>query len=566
MKQKKFLFTLLLALFFIAPSVQGAEMRYFEFAPDISGTSLIGSTAVYQYVKPYDDYISGFDVWVSNTGSSGSASFSLRAQNDMVLATKSVTIPNAPPVWGGTFVHVALPSSVHVSSTETYKIRMTTSMPSLRLYTVDLTQLRPHDSGEPIPPQVLPAYVGTTEQRYAYKFALYEDNDTASPILSDFVLSLASPQLMNLSFRANEPVDRRVLYGLTGQALDSEIPFTNLYRLCPPGGVVCTLSIPTIPNTGYSYRFTARDAWGNETVQEGSFISSAEWFASSSTSPAIPPQPSSTITIINPRAEQITEHSATIVWTTDVPGNSSALLSIRDYLGFRAIASFGDSTLELEHALPTGMILIPNTQYFVSLTSFDSGGNYSGANIEFVTLGGAIAPPPPVNPPPQNPPPQSPPQAPLPQPSSTPSTIPDPTIPPPTSPAVIVTPSTNEGGSGVVLQWSVPSTGAPSGGYRIDVFDMGNVLRGQFFSTSPDVTLSSLPAGDYRAVVYADEGGIFTKVALPAPITVAAPYTKPASAWDNLTLYLSLFIGIIGAFLVIFFVQRLLRRRGGLKG
>lgn len=548
MNKRMFTIFFSLTLFFAAHFVQAAELRYFEFGPDVSTTFHITSGVIpYQFFKPYDDYISGFDIWVHNAGSAGSVSFGLRDASDTLLASKTITIPTLAPVWGGTKVHVVFDTPIHVTSANTYKIRIVTSMPSLYLYYARLTELRQHDAGDALSIQVLPAYLNSSDQLYAFKFALYEDSDASAPLLSDVTSTLISSEQVRFSFHANEPVDASVLFGLIDQTFTEETPFANRYILCPSGGTFCSVTISILPTISYAYRLMVRDVWGNTQYVDGTLGSSVVVASSTPPLPTSTPPIIPSLAITNSRVTNITGNSATIAWTTTIPANSSILVSINDYLGFRAITSVGDSTQELEHAISTGPILLSGTHYFVSISSFDSSGNYAGGDVDFIAQTSST---PPVTPPPVLPPPILPP---APIPTSTPS------VPSDTPPPSVV----NEGGA-PALQWEPSSLGVSSGGYRVDVFDESGVLRGQFFTSSSlyRVSLASLPAGTYRAIVYAVDGeGVFTKVAPPAPVVISASYSRPNSFWSDLTFYLEVFVGVVGTFLITFFGWRFLRRR-----
>ena len=56
-----------------------AGNKYFEFAPDTDRTiSLAEVNTPSQMVYPQNDFISGFDIWIDNSGQPGSATFTLK--------------------------------------------------------------------------------------------------------------------------------------------------------------------------------------------------------------------------------------------------------------------------------------------------------------------------------------------------------------------------------------------------------------------------------------------------------------------------------------------------------
>ncbi len=133
-------------LFLIFPfSVLAAELEFFEFAPDIADSLTVSVVETpYQVFTPYDDYISGFDFWLENTGASGSVSFTFLDQNNNALASKSIMVSNTGIVWGGKKFHIQLNQPIKVESFDKYKIKISSSLSKLKLYYAGLVQLLEH--------------------------------------------------------------------------------------------------------------------------------------------------------------------------------------------------------------------------------------------------------------------------------------------------------------------------------------------------------------------------------------------------------------------------------------
>ena len=166
-KMRRVIFTL---IFFALPiMVMADESRYFEFAPDISkALKIVNVDTPYQPFIPYNDFVSGFDIWIDNSGSPGEASFGLRTENDELIAAKTVSIPTSPFKWGGTRFRVDFENSVHVSSGQTYKIKIVSSMPALHLYYSNRIQLLEHNENYTLWSAVLPARLGSVDQNFAF--------------------------------------------------------------------------------------------------------------------------------------------------------------------------------------------------------------------------------------------------------------------------------------------------------------------------------------------------------------------------------------------------------------
>jgi len=471
----------------IAAAATAWAAPYFEFSPDYAQSLLVASApdSVSQVFLPLNEYLAGFDVWVSNAGQAGTATFTLYSPTDAVLATRTVTIPAIADSEGGARFSVALTSQIGVSGALPYRIHVATAVPTLRLYYAQQNRILAHN-GVP-----LPAYtgglarIGDADQGYSFKFALTENAETSPPQLS--AIGVAQPSLgtVVLSFNANEPVDTRVAYG------GSTVPYTGQYTSCPSGITTCAVTLPVTPGLTYSYTLTARDVWGNEVSATGQFTASGEPPAPSPTAsgtpsptPTLSPSatPDSTRPVIsNARATAVHATGATIAWTTDEAANSNVAVFMLPFLTFAA--GNADSTLELEHALPFAG-LQQNVAYRARITTSDAAGNLASASVDFLT--GTPTPTP------ENATP-------------TPSGTPTPT------PSVSIGPGS---GNGTGIAWSAPSNGTPSDGYRIDIIGADGKLIRTIRTADLTADLGELPDG-VTVIVYGDNGGVYEKVAEP---------------------------------------------------
>lgn len=73
----------------------------------------------------------------------------------------------------------------------------------------------------------------------------------------------------------------------------------------------------------------------------------------------------------------------------------------------------------------------------------------------------------------------------------------------------------NKGSAGFFISWTESALGPPSSGYRVDIFDNNHRLIKQFI-LSPNIRtqeISGLLNGNYKAIVYSNDGGVYKKVA-----------------------------------------------------
>jgi len=492
-----------------APIASAAGVKFFEFAPDISrGLGIVGVEIPSQPFHPYNDVVSGFDVWVENLGAAGEASFGLRDENDVLLASQTVTVPTIARRWGGTMVHVDFPVPIVVQSDARYKIRMVSSMPQLKVYYADQIQLLQHNAVYLPAENILEAArLGTVEQPYYFKIALYEDNDQADPVITNVTTTIIDARTARVSFNVNEPADWR-LSVTSAQGTDIVREYADSYMFCNEGIALCLTDVPIAAGTFYHFVLTVRDSWNNDAVAEGDFITEAE--PAPALPPPLPPQsplPSVPPQLSNARIVALSQTSATFVWTTDKAATSDLLIS-RDAAGINIVTVVHDGTFELEHTLATGAALSAGTTYFAVVASADPGGLVSRQQISFSTLLSA-----PSQPPPQTPPPPQPPLPPAPQPPATQPLLSQPPAAQP--PAQSGSVSVSVGGNGnVMLSWSSLPEGEPADGYRIDIFSSEYELARRLLTAGGQraITIEGLAPGEYYAVVYASENGVYRKV------------------------------------------------------
>lgn len=470
---------------------------YYEFNPDYAQSLLVASSEQPSEVfLPLNEYLGGFDFWISTGGQSGEATFTLRNAAGAQLAQRTVALPPINDSESGTRFHVNLTSQLAVNGTAAYSISVSSALPTLRLYYATQNRLLAHND---VP---VPAYtgglarLGTEDQGFSFKFALYENSETKAPILSSVGTAQTVIDTVLLSFNADEPVDFRVQYN--GTLSD----WTGSYTACLPTVEICTRALTVTPDTEYDYTLTVRDVWGNQTVFTGSFVSlgygqtptptpsataTTTPGPSASATPTPPPDTTGPV-VTNLRVVNLAPTSAGFAWTTNEAANSTVVVQLTPV--FITVGGNSDATLELEHLITVGS-LEPDTYYRARITTADSQNNTTTALLTFLT-------------------PQNISSTPTPSPGATPTDSPTPTV-------------TAQGSEDApIVTWSGPASGEPSGGYRVDIFDENNQLIKTIIVPAGThfIQLTDVPEGQQRIVVYANNDGVFEKVASPTTVRV----------------------------------------------
>ncbi len=516
---------LLLSPFFAAAQT---EQNYYEASSyTTSGAINVAAfSAVYQSFRPNNDFVSGFDVWFDNTGSSGTLHFALVDSTDSVLSSQSVTVSTLAPKWGGTRTHLNLGANVMTTSTAVYKLKMWTTMPQLKIYYVNGVDLLLHNASALLnaDPVMRSAYLDATEESYVFKTAFYEmSTDATAPVVSGLSFTAPNANQMTVALNANEPVDYKMDYRSTynaGGVVDIETgSYSGTYNFCVDSALPCGLTIPVFPNITYDYQLYVRDFWGNLTTITGSFDSSKTNAFQIYTTGATSTAPIATSSIIsNAQVFALTPTSAQFTWNTNIPSASRVLVST-DPANTQVIARLGDNTFELVHSMTTGDILTPSTRYYAIIIADSYSSSLDGVLLSFITPAAQT----------QNP---NPPPAPAPTPTST---APQPVTNPNTlqnaftasssgamanqntaSSSLGVTTAGTSGDITATFTWT-PGIGGNARGYRIDIFDTNQKLVKQVTTDgdASSVNVGDLEPGEYRAIAYADRNGSFEKIAQP---------------------------------------------------
>ncbi len=509
---------------------------YFEFNPDYFKTNSldISSGPVYQIFLPVNEFMGGFDLWFDNAGSSGTATFQLYDQSDLLVKSAQITIPHIDPITGGKRTHVDWSSQFPVAGSNKYKLKIESALPQLRIYYADRVGFIEHNA--PYASQYMNgvAQVAGEEKEFSFKFALYEVSEGSPPILSNVAVSVLSYEQVKLEFNSNEPVDHKIEYKLNdSQNSPQVIPFSGSLSFCNQGVNKCSALLSVIPNASYQYTLTVKDVWGNQAQVSGLF--SSKTLESFTPNPSATPTPTNTQAVNTPmpdntppiisglKVADLSNGGVNISWETNEAANSSMIISFtNDKI---SIAAASDPTFELLHLLKIEGQLNPATPYLATVTSYDSANNVSSASIKFTTLAGQSTP------------------------SPTPSG--EPLINPTPSPVAV---SDNKDSKSITISWVYP-TKEPESGYRVDIFDDNRSLI-KSINVDPgvhSVTVADLPGGNKSVIVYSNNKGVYEKIGLPVQAKDTSFIKRILGMWPYLLVAIG---GILGLLLRNYFLKK----------
>jgi len=490
---KKLSIFIVIGIVLLMPSASfAAEEKFYEFATDAGVPVEVpsGSVAV-QEVTIYNDFIDAVDLWYDNAGSSGSVTVALLNAFNTVLTSKTVTAAHATAFYTGQRLHVTFPDTVAIASGSQYKIRLTSSVPQLRLYGIQRIQFIEHNAPATIVDAVGGSTVDGEAQLVAFKFALYEEIDTEGPIITNARGTIFGADTVEVAYNASELVDRKLSYTPIGSGNVSTVDYVDNYSICFEGVFTCSMLIDVQRDTSYAYRLTVRDSWGNESYVDGTFDS---WSSTAPTPSDDSPEASTDpLVISNAHVASVTYSSVYITWDTDRAANSAMVISL-DPSGTQIVANVTDGIYELAHALSTGRGITANADYYATISSRDESGVVASQVILF-TSGSYTTPS---------------------------EQTEDSPVTPVTAPATTLQASVSQGQGSATISWVPPAGEEPSGGYRIDIIDaQGNLVETRIVPAGThSVDVTGLAGGEYRVIVYGDEAGILEKIAAPAAISV----------------------------------------------
>ena len=539
-----------MVLFLLLPIItSAASVSYFEFNPDSFKTQSINVSStgpLYQVFLPVNEFFGGFDFWFDNTGDSGDVSFGLYNKNDILIASKALAVKHINHIDGGQRVHVDWDSQLSVNGSEKYKIKIESTLPELEIYYADRIEFLGHNA--PYSTSYLngAAIVGGDEREYSFKFSLYESVEHIPPVISGANVTILSYDQARLDFHANEPVDYRVDYGLSGQVSNLYVPFTGQYNYCNQGIGVCSIFLDINPNSNYQYILIVKDVWNNQSQATGVFNSQS---VSTPTPTGTPVQSISPTPVIDNTPPQISnvlssnigDKGVDISWETNEAADSNLVISFTT--NKITIAAANDTTLELLHLLKIENKLNPRTHYFASVISRDSFNNVASQTIEFTTLAlGQNSPTP--TPSPGASPTVSPQATGSPNPqnqTSTPSGQPQSTL-------GVTANQSEENKNEITVSWASDHAD-PSNGYRVDVFDGNNKLIKTTLvdSKTHSANIGELGKGDKIVIVYANNNGVYEKIAPPVRTIISDPpfIQRLLALWYLLIIPTVLIIGLL---------------------
>lgn len=524
--------------FFQGKNALAHGSQFFEFAPDyyhLKNVNLASSPTAYLFFQPQNDFLAGFDLWLDNSGSPGNISLSLSDDSGALVASKTVSVPTIATFAGGKQFHIDLNSQIPIQNTRIYSLKITSASPNINLYYANRIDVLEQNS--PYVPKYLNGVtkLGSTEQNFSFKFALYETQDSAAPTITNVTSTILSSTAARINFNANEPIDFRIDLSETYQTATIGTNFLNTYKNCAEDIQTCELKFMVLPGKTYNYAILAKDEWRNQSAYTGTLETTAgeitvqgsststESISPAQTSTSSPAQATSTETLGLPPEPAPPPASVKFSIGDRIKISDSVLFANVRSGGTLNATLLGTQNKGSQGAVTGGPLKADN--YIWWEINYDK--NPDGWTVEDYLVKISSTPP-------ASPAPQAQTQTPAAANQTTQSSI-------------------SFSGNDATITWSAPLAGEPIDGYAIDLYgETKNTVR--LYKVKADVhelSLSNLPEDDYSFSIYALNGNEKTKIssgrASTLPKNPRGPSENASSGrgfWFYATIIATILIGL----------------------
>ncbi len=448
-----------------SPAALAKGVVYFEFAPDAWASQRLIVTAgatPYQVFQPASDFtLTGYDLWVDNTGEAGPVTFTLAKNDGTTLATNYVTLPELPAIPGGNRLHINLVNDIPLHAGEKYSIGIDSSLLGFGLYYADRITFLDHNQDFTTEYVNGIARLGSVQQSFTFKFSLRTPisvggatDNTSDP--SDVTPENQTPaqQISISNARVVAVTDKTVtLAWTTDIASDSRIAIRS------------QLSPLYVVSSGYDPTLELE-----HTVTAGGLLASGNYFAdvfSSNGSELVLTTYTIGFKTLTHAQQLINNPPPPEAPTPAQPASPTPVTPTAPPAGSQPATTPANSANT--GTVPAGAANSQtNSQQNQNANSADSGSSAGPSHFPNVQVSGG------------------------------------------------------SGNNTTLLKWDAPASGEPTDGYRIDIFDVGHNLVRQFYIPrgSHDKQIAELTKGLHSAVIYAKNGDVYTKVAPPASFLV----------------------------------------------
>lgn len=264
--------------------------KFFEFAPRSTDKIILDDTKLVQPFIPFNDFLSGFDLFLNNPEGGEFNLYILDKYNNLLWQKKAV-LPSINGGWYGEPYFFSLGDNYGIRSGEEYRLVIENfSLPKLEIFMKNLLEiLQGTESGLYFPETLKPLKINNQTSDYTLKLSLYENKEYLPPIISNFKIEMVSPRSVKIIFNSNEPIIYKLDYRKDSENSTSTYSI-NYFENCPYSIRNCEIGLNVLPDSHYIFILTASDYWNNTTTLKGEFDTPQE------VSPSTPTDQTSTKT------------------------------------------------------------------------------------------------------------------------------------------------------------------------------------------------------------------------------------------------------------------------------
>jgi signal peptidase I len=261
---------ILILSFFIILSVLGQEVnKFFEVEKQTTSKFKLGSKILTQSIKIYNDFLSGFSLWIDNDELSD-ITIKIKDNKGSFIFNENFTLPVVSSSYWGKEYFFSLGDNIKINSGDYYEIIIESqNISKANIYYLPFYELlQGSEESLVFSESINELLINNELSGKILKIALYEGKEYMPPQIFNFKIENINDNQTKISFNANEPVEYNFEYFDDLNKTTSTYKI-NYFETCPKNIRDCSFIIKTEPDRKYNYVLKINDFWKNFTILKG---------------------------------------------------------------------------------------------------------------------------------------------------------------------------------------------------------------------------------------------------------------------------------------------------------